>query len=263
MTDKRDPVSVQQRVFEDIYADHTRWAFHDTTDPLVRYVRDRRIRLGVHRVMQLTNATPAAWSALVVCGGVGGEGSLLANIGFQSVTVADFSENALAYCRQRDPRLQTLRLDTERMELPDAAYDLVLVQDGLHHLPRPVQGFAEMLRVAKRAVLVNEPHWGLVARLIGTTWENHAGQVNYVFRWNQMLLEQATRSLLLQQPCQVEAIRLWDHAGAMHRMVGRIPWPRQQLRCAKFGYFVLNLFFRRLGNAMVGVVVKNPVRVSQ
>lgn len=248
----------QHSAFENIYADQTRWAFHDTKDPLIRFVRDRRIQMGVEHVMRIGRSSPADWDALVVCGGVGGEGTLLANLGFRSVTVSDYSENALTFCRQRDPRLQTRILNAEKMDLPDGAYDLVLVQDGLHHLPRPVQGFIEMLRVAKRGVIVNEPHWGLVAKILGTTWEDHEGEINYVFRWNQMLLEQATRSYLLKQPCHVKALRLWDHPSAIHRLASRVPSGPPQLALARFCYWVLNGMFRQLGNAMVGVIVKDP-----
>jgi hypothetical protein len=144
------------------------------------------------------------------------------------------------------------------MDLPDGAYDLVLVQDGLHHLSRPVLGFTEMLRVARRGVLVMEPHWGLVAKLFGTTWEDQDGEINFVFRWNQMLLEQATRSYLLQQSCHVEALRLWDHPSAVHRLASRLASPSQQLALARACYGVLDGLFRPLGNAMIGVVVKNP-----
>jgi ubiquinone/menaquinone biosynthesis C-methylase UbiE len=139
----------QHTAFENIYADQTRWAFHDTKDPLIRFVRDRRIQMGVDHAMRIARSSPETWDALVVCGGVGGEGTLLANLGFRSVAVSDHSENALAFRRQRDPRLQTRPLNAQKMDLPGGAYDLVLVQDGLHHLPRPVQGFTEMLRVAR------------------------------------------------------------------------------------------------------------------
>jgi ubiquinone/menaquinone biosynthesis C-methylase UbiE len=208
--------------------------------------------------MQLCESSPKEWNVLVVCGGVGGEGTLLKNLGFHSVTVTDFSENALAYCRKRDPRLQTRLLNAEQMDLPDASYDLVLCQDGLHHLPRPVLGCTEMLRVARRAVIINEPYWGLLGRLIGTTWEKSGEEINFCFRWNQMLLEQVTRSYLLQAPCYVKAIRLWDHGLTVHKFASRLGPSIVQVACAKFCYFILNTFFRPLGNAMIGVVVKNP-----
>ena len=67
----------------------------------------------------------------------------------------------MALCRSFDERLKTRVLNAEEMsEVEDGSYDLVLVQDGLHHLPRPTLGFTEMLRVARIAAIVIEPHSG-------------------------------------------------------------------------------------------------------
>ena len=74
---------------------------------------------------------------------------------------------ALDVCKARDPRLDTRQMDAEALDVPDNSYDIVLVQDGLHELRRPVLGLTEMLRVARRAVIVIEPHTGVVAGLLG------------------------------------------------------------------------------------------------
>jgi ubiquinone/menaquinone biosynthesis C-methylase UbiE len=172
----------QQLTFETNYAasDAEKWVFHDSADALTRFLRDRRIKMALEHIRQRVGYLPLDWKALVVCGGVGGEGTLLANSGFTDVTVSDFSASALRICEERDPRLQTRFMNAEGMEAPDNSYDLALVQDGLHHLPRPVLGFTEMLRVARRAVVVIEPHAGIVSRLFGTRWERHGATVNYV-----------------------------------------------------------------------------------
>jgi SAM-dependent methyltransferase len=178
------PTAGQREAFDAVYGvGRSRWAFHDDPDPLVRYLRDRRLALGLERLEALTPVDRAAWTVLVVCGGVGGEATWLLDNGFAEVTVSDFSANALAVCAEREPRATTLELDAEGPAVGDSSYDLVLVQDGLHHLRRPVLGFTEMLRVARRAVVVIEPHDGLVGRLLGRTWEEHDGVRNYVFRW--------------------------------------------------------------------------------
>jgi SAM-dependent methyltransferase len=252
-------VERQRKVFEDQYNSQLeRWSFHDTKDPLVRYVRDRRIKIGVQRAMKVSGSTPQEWDALVVCGGVGGEGTLLANLGFPSVTVSDFSENALEVCQLRDPRLKTVVVNAEAIRFPDNSFDLVLVQDGLHHLPRPMLGYTEMLRVARRAVIVLEPHAGLVAKVIGTTWEKHNDEVNYVFRWNQLMLEEPARSLLLDSTTYIRVIRIWDHSLTVERLIRklRLGSSRAAVFAAKCLYAALNIPFSWLGNQMIGVVVK-------
>jgi SAM-dependent methyltransferase len=249
------PTAGQREAFDAVYGvGRSRWAFHDDPDPLVRYLRDRRLALGLERLEALTPVDRAAWTVLVVCGGVGGEATWLLDNGFAEVTVSDFSANALAVCAEREPRATTLELDAEGPAVGDSSYDLVLVQDGLHHLRRPVLGFTEMLRVARRAVVVIEPHDGLVGRLLGRTWEEHDGVRNYVFRWTGRLLEQATRSYVPDTPVCVDAHRFWDHNLAMGRLARLAGGGERGLRCAQRAYGALRPF-GRLGNMMLGVTV--------
>ncbi len=112
-------------------------------------------------------------------------------------------------------------MNAENLDIPDKSYDLVLVQNGLHHLPRPVLGLTEMIRVAKKAVMMIEPHAGIVANLLGMEWEDHGGAVNYVFRWNKLMFEQVVKSYILQLPCYIKPIRLWNHNLVMDK-VGKI-----------------------------------------
>jgi hypothetical protein len=63
----------------------------------------------------------------------------------------------------------------------------------LHHLPRPVTGFTEMLRVAKKAVIVIEPYDSLIGNLLGTEWEEQGTAINYVYRWDKNSFTQAKK----------------------------------------------------------------------
>lgn len=232
------------------------WEIHDTTDPLIRYLRDRRLVVALHILRRHAALDARQQSVLVVCGGVGGEGTFLANQGFSDVTVSDVSEEDLQICRQRDGRLKTLVLNAESMsEVPDSAYDIVLVQDGLHHLSRPTLGLTEMIRVARTAAVIIEPHYGLVGKLIGTEWERHAADVNYVFRWNNAILEQVTQSYLLDIGATVVPLRMWDHNFAVGKLVDRFLPPRLRLPGAKALYAALRAL-SPLGNMMVGVIIK-------
>lgn len=249
-----DGVALQRESFERAYGERQagRWDFHVTADPFTRYVRDRRLGMALE---MLGDPHLAERRVLVACGGVGGEGIFLRRAGVADVTVSDISEQALAICRGLDPSLKTLPVDAEAMDLPDESFDVVVVQDGLHHLPRPVLGFTEMLRVARRAAIVIEPHRGLVAKLLGTTWERSAsGAVNWVFRWDRNLVEQTTRSLLLSDDPVVKVRRVWDHPGHVAPLLGRLP-ARLRLPAARALYGVLTPF-NPLGNMMVAVVVK-------
>ena len=258
-----DNVPHQKSAFDSAYLNESyhRWSFHYTDDPLTRYARDRRLNKAVAHILsqlRLTLNDIRHWDVLIVCGGVGGEGTFFANKGFHSVTNSDFSENALRLCNRFDPRLRTLQLNAEHLDLPDNSYDLVVVQDGLHHLSRPVLGYTEMLRVSRKATVVIEPHTGIVAKSIGTEWERHDQAVNYVFRWNRAIFEQCAKSYLLEVPCHIKAIRLWDHNTTIAGLARRFPKPLS-MAVAKTAYAILALL-PGFGNMMIGIVIKGSAR---
>jgi SAM-dependent methyltransferase len=204
---------------------------------------------------------PAEASVLTICSGAGGDGAFLRNEGFDDVTVSDFSEEALHLCEQFNPELKTKLLNAERLDLPDGSYDIALVQDGLSHLPRPVVGFTEMLRVARKAVIVIEPHSGLVPRLLGKKWDSPVeGVVHHVFRWDHDLLEQNAHSYLVDPNARVVTTRMWDHnliVGKVARRAGR----SLQLPLAKTIYGLLRPL-GPFGNMMVSVVLKSQPEVA-
>ena len=251
-------VQKQKESFNDYYSNRENWSCWDDSRPLTKYILGRRLQIGIEHLRQMSNSSLADWNVLIICGGVGGEGSIVADMGVRSVTISDVSERALEACRSRDTRLKTILLNAENLALADKSYDLVLVMDGLHHLPRPVLGFTEMMRVAKKAVIVIEPHTGIVANLLGRKWEEQNGEINWVFRWNKILLEQAARSYILQSSCYIKAIRLWNHNQVMFDIARLARNEKAALSIVKLCYFWLDLFLRRFGNMMIGVIVFEP-----
>jgi SAM-dependent methyltransferase len=63
------------------------------------------------------------------------------------VTGIDFSAAMLAEARTAHPMLGFLQGDAEALPCADAAYDAVVANFGLHHVPRPAQALAEARRV--------------------------------------------------------------------------------------------------------------------
>jgi ubiquinone/menaquinone biosynthesis C-methylase UbiE len=248
-------VKEQKNSFEEIYSleQKAKFDFHITNDPLIRYLRDRRLNRALS-FLKKNNPDILSWKVLVVCGGVGGEGIFFRRNGFKDVTVSDISENSLEICNLFDPTINTLMLNGETLDVPDESYDLVVVQDGLHHLPRPVSGFTEMVRTAKKAMIVIEPYNGLVGNLIGTEWEVHGQAVNYVFRWDKQMVTQVVKSQLLKNFSKISVIRLWDHNSVILKIVNKLP-KSLRLKAAKTIYALLKTV-DVLGNNMVAVVVK-------
>jgi len=238
--------------------------------------------------MALTQSQPSDWNVLVLCSGPGGEGSLLANLGFKEVIISDFSERALEISRRLDSRLKTLVIDAENISLPDDSYDLVFVQDGLHHLPRPTLGLTEMIRVAKHAVIVIEPHEGLVAKMLGTFWEiTGSSELNFVFRWNKWLFSQLIYSSLLlgentrrlvseanpdpintyrfnlrnadAASYKIKVLRLWDHHVTMRRLARLFGGGKAALIVVQVVYYTVELLLPQLGNMFIGLLVKRDM----
>ena len=109
-----------------------------------------------------------AATALNVCGGSGMDAEFIAGLGAR-VVVADISPGAACRARERARRhgfeLTVVVADAERLPFADRSFDLVYVHDGLHHLEDPLVGLAEMARVARVAVSVNEPARAAATRL--------------------------------------------------------------------------------------------------
>lgn len=49
-------------------------------------------------------------------------------------------------------------VNAEKIDLPDDSIDVVVIKESFHHFPRPMVGFYECLRVAKKAVILIEPN---------------------------------------------------------------------------------------------------------
>jgi SAM-dependent methyltransferase len=126
------------------------------TPRLYRFLMREKLRRGTQPIgTQLIGA-----SVLTVCGGSGMEAEFLARAGAHVVT-SDISFRAAQRTRERARRyglaISPIVADVERLPFGDCAFDLVLVHDGLHHLPAPDVGLTEMARVARRWLSISEP----------------------------------------------------------------------------------------------------------
>ncbi len=99
-------------------------------------------------------------TAVVVCGGSGMDAEFLAERGAQVLTT-DISIGAARRARERSERtgltFWSIVADAEHLPFQDATVPLAYVHDGLHHMPDPLVGVAEMCRVSGWAVAITEP----------------------------------------------------------------------------------------------------------
>ncbi len=238
--------------------DLERYKFNFTDDKLIRYLRDRRLNVGLNYLRSKYSPSELEkWKVLIICGSVGGEGVFFKNAGFKDVTLSDINRKYLNMAKVLAPQLNTLFLNGEALDLEAGSYDLVVVQDGLHHLPRPATGFTEMLRVAKKAILVIEPYDSVIGNMMGTKWEVAGGETNFVYRWNRKMINQTVKSYLLRKYDSIKVFRLWDHNLTVLRLVKALRIPKKfRVSASKTIYQLLSLI-NFSGNMLVAVVTKN------
>lgn len=114
----------------------------------------------IRRSLEPFDGRLEGWTALTVCGGSGMDAEFLALAGARVIS-SDLSLGAAERARERARRhgveITPVVADVEHLPFADRSVDLVFVHDGLHHLEDPGAGLAEMARVARRAICVNEP----------------------------------------------------------------------------------------------------------
>jgi SAM-dependent methyltransferase len=81
----------------------------------------------------------------------------LSRDGSARVTASSISTSTLEVAKERGWIEECLLLNAEEMNLEDDSFDYVFCKETFHHLPRPLVGLYEMLRVARRAVILIEP----------------------------------------------------------------------------------------------------------
>lgn len=194
-------------------------------------------------------------SALAVCGGSGMDAEFLVRAG-ASVVSSDISLGAARRTRERALRygleITPVVADVEHLPFADAAFDLVYVHDGLHHLEQPDLALQEMARVAGRWVAVTEP-----TRALATSAAVHVGMAlereeagNLVVRLTpgeivRTLSDAGYRSLVVQR----YAMYYRHEPGSIFRALSR----RRVFPLARVAWRVGNFIVGRFGNKMVVV----------
>jgi len=113
--------------------------------------------------------------------------------------VTDISENAVAIAKASFPGIEGRVEDAEKLSFSDDSFDYAFIAASLHHLPRPVLGLYELIRVSKKGVIVIEPNDSCLTR-IATAW-GLATEVeesgNYVYRLSKHDVARIAKSLFV------------------------------------------------------------------
>lgn len=249
-------VEGQRLHFDQRFSEGARWHTMNP-DELSKSLTTWRLRTAIRKLQAATTALKLNSSILIVGSAEGWEGSILCDLGYENVTVSDLSDVAVQVALRRDARLKGYRADLEDCKLPDDSFDVVIAQDVLHHLPRPINGFTEMLRVARLAVVFLEPHDSLVGRALGQKWEVSGPVVNYVFRWTRPLVQSVTSSYLATSDFKNLSFSFWHHNVHLER-IGRVfGGGRLAINTIRLVQSLANSFLKQHGNQFCGLVVKS------
>lgn len=159
----------------------------------------------------------------------------------------DISKNAVDTALRNFPGIRGRAEDSEAMSFDDNSFDYVFTAASLHHLPRPSLALYELLRVARKGVIVIEPNDSLLCR--AATRLGLASEVeksgNYVFRFSLRDIEKYARALFLKFAA--------DRFFAIHR----VATSRLEFLGLRLLNSLSNLFFPSQGNYIVFMIEKN------
>ncbi|MCE6992733.1 class I SAM-dependent methyltransferase [Dyadobacter sp. CY323] len=119
----------------------------------------KTINYWIHqRMLDLANpfvTEPKSW--LTVGDGYGFDANHFFKKGLE-VTASDISGSFLPLSQSKGLFNQYAIENVEKLTFEDNSFDYVFCKEAYHHFPRPYLGVYEMLRVAREAVILVEPH---------------------------------------------------------------------------------------------------------
>ena len=143
----------------------------------------------------------------------------------QEAVASDLSTRFLENSHKRGLIYDYEIINAEDIEISDNNFDYVLCKLSLHHMARPYKAIYEMIRVAKKAVILIEPcdplsySVGLFVlckhfpRLADKLWKNrrsHEDVGNYVFKLSEREVEKISESLFLPEP-EFKYVKIYNH----------------------------------------------------
>lgn len=113
------------------------------------------------------------------------------------IHVCDIAENAVVTTIASFEDIQGSVGDIEMLPFDDNFFDYSFVAASLHHLPRPMLGLYELLRVAKYGIIAIEPNDSILTRAATSLGLAHKveNSGNYVFRFSKRDTVKIARSL--------------------------------------------------------------------
>jgi len=120
---------------------------------------------------------------------------------------------------KKDSRISYQKQNMEKISLKSRSYDIVFCKEALHHIPRPVLGLYEMLRICKHTVIIIEPYETFLGKILeffnlSSIYEtNQKGNIksrdNFVYRWSKDQLKNILNSYYLKSGYHLYITHCW------------------------------------------------------
>jgi ubiquinone/menaquinone biosynthesis C-methylase UbiE len=132
-------------------------------------------------VLDILQTRDDSW--LTVGDGCGHDSWILLNDGFRDVLSTDIGAGTLARSLAEGHIQKYAQANAEDLPFADGQFDSVLCKEAYHHMRRPYLGIYEMLRVARRAVVLIEPQdpWADFPTRAGSAQPTYERVGNYVY----------------------------------------------------------------------------------
>ncbi len=157
-----------------------------------------------------------------------------------------------------DKRVSYIKKNMEKLTLKDQSFDLVFVKEAIHHIPRPILAFYEMLRVAKKGIIFIEPQescfgnfldkMGLVSNYETNQAGNQKFRNNYVYRWRRKEIVKLLNSYYLESGYKVNFTSCW----MSNRFNGKFPF---LVNFFNFFGWLLSFFPGASGNYLICTII--------
>jgi len=189
-------------------------------------------------------------TVLNICCGDGFEAEYFVKLGAK-VTVSDISEEAVKAARRRCSKVKGVVADAENLPFKDESFDLIIIREGLHHLPNPYKGIAEITRVSRRGFIFIEAQKNFITKILiklGLA-EEYEESGNYVYRFTRKEIHGLMQRLWVRNYI-IKTI--WcRHAAFLYKGVYLFFNNKFWLVIFKFFFFSFNTLFSRWGNTLI------------
>jgi len=174
------------------------------------------------------------------------------------VTGVDLSQEAIerAHIRKKKHGFEAYFMvaDATNLPFPDDTFDVVFVHDGLHHLTEPYKAVGQMVRSAKKGIVIIEPARALITRIsvaLGIS-KDYEGK-DHIYRFEESEVRRWLQELGISQITTNRYIMYYPHYPRWWFRLFGLPF---LFEAVKVCFAAANVLFDWVGNKITFVAVK-------